>query len=268
MNNNLLNNKKGLIVGVANERSLAWGIAKSVFESGGSLAFTYQSDALKKRIIPLAQKVNSKFVYEFDVQDYQGSPSFFKKIANEFGNLDFLVHAVAFSDKEELNGDYVNTSKENFLKTMEISCYSFTSLIKNALPYLNENASLLTLSYFGAEKVIPHYNVMGIAKSALETSVKYLAVDLGKKNMRVNAISAGPVRTLAASGISDFRYILKWSEYNSPLERNITLDDVGGAGVYLLSELSSGTTGEILHVDAGYNEIGMKNVNAPDISKV
>ena len=268
MINNLLNNKKGLIVGVANERSLAWGIANSVFQSGGSIAFTYQNEALKKRIIPLAQKVNSNFTYEFDVQDYQGSPSFFKKISDEFGKLDFLVHAVAFSDKEELNGDYVETSRENFLKTMEISCYSFTSLIKNALPYLNDKASLLTLSYYGAEKVIPHYNVMGIAKSALETSVKYLAVDLGKKNMRVNAISAGPIRTLAASGISDFRYILKWNEYNSPLERNITINDVGGAGVYLLSDLSSGTTGEVLHVDAGYNVIGMKNVNAPDISKV
>lgn len=268
MSNNLLNNKKGLIVGVANERSLAWGIANSIYKSGGSLAFTYQSDALKKRIIPLAQRVSSNFTYQFDVQDYQGSPAFFKKLSDEFGNLDFLVHAVAFSDKEELNGDYVQTSKENFLKTMEISCYSFTSLIKYALPYLNDNASLLTLSYFGAEKVIPHYNSMGIAKAALETSVKYLAVDLGKKNMRVNAISAGPVRTLAASGISDFRYILKWNQYNSPLERNITLDDVGGAGVYLLSNLSSGTTGEILHVDAGYNVIGMKNVNAPDISKV
>ncbi|MBF96802.1 MAG: Enoyl-[acyl-carrier-protein] reductase [NADH] FabI [Alphaproteobacteria bacterium MarineAlpha9_Bin4] len=268
MKSNLLNNKRGLIVGVANERSLAWGIANSAFNSGGSLAFTYQSDALKKRIIPLAKKVNSNFTYQFDVQDYKGSPLFFKTLSDNFGKLDFIVHAVAFSDKDELNGDYVQTSKENFLKTMEISCYSFTSLIKNALPYLNENASLLTLSYFGAEKVIPHYNVMGIAKAALETSVKYLAVDLGKKNMRVNAISAGPVRTLAASGISDFRYILKWNQYNSPLERNITLDDVGGAGVYLLSDLSSGTTGEILHVDAGYNVIGMKNVNAPDISKV
>ncbi len=268
MNSNLLQNKRGLVVGVANERSLAWGIAQSIFKSGGSLAFTYQNDALKKRIIPLAQKVNSNYTYEFDVQEYDRSSKFFETLSVNFGKLDFLVHAVAFSDKEELNGDYVDTSRENFLKTMEISCYSFTSLIKSALPFLNENASLLTLSYFGAEKVIPHYNVMGIAKAALETSVKYLAADLGKKNIRVNAISAGPVRTLAASGISDFRYILKWNEYNSPLERNITLEDVGGAGVYLLSDLSSGTTGEILHVDAGYNIIGMKNVNAPDISKV
>ena len=268
MNNNLLQGKKGLIVGVANERSLAWGIANSIFQSGASIAFTYQSAALKKRIVPLANKVNSNFIYEFDVQDYEGAPTFFKKLSNEFGNIDFLVHAVAFSDKEQLNGDYVDTSKENFLKTMEISCFSFTSIIKNSLPYLNDNASLLTLSYYGAEKVIPHYNVMGVAKAALESSVKYLAVDLGKKNIRVNAISAGPVRTLAAAGISDFRYILKWNEYNSPLERNITLNDVGGAGVYLLSDLSSGTTGEILHVDGGYNVIGMKNANAPDISKV
>mgnify|MGYP001275122625 FL=1 len=268
MNNNLLQGKKGLIVGVANERSLAWGIANSVCQSGASVAFTYQSEALKKRIVPLANKVNSNFIYKFDVQDYEEAPTFFKKLSNDFGNIDFLVHAVAFSDKEELNGDYVDTSKENFLKTMEISCYSFTSIIKNSLPYLNDNASLLTLSYYGAEKVIPHYNVMGVAKAALESSVKYLAVDLGKKNIRVNAISAGPVRTLAAAGISDFRYILKWNEYNSPLERNITLNDVGGAGVYLLSDLSSGTTGEILHVDGGYNVIGMKNVNAPDISKV
>lgn len=268
MNNNLLKGKKGLIVGVANERSLAWGIANSVFQAGGSIAFTYQSEALKKRIIPLANKVNSNFIYEFDVQDYEGTPAFFKKLSIDFGNIDFLIHAVAFSDKEELNGDYVDTTKDNFLKTMEISCFSFTSLIKNALPYLNSNASLLTLSYYGAEKVIPHYNVMGVAKAALESSVKYLAADLGKKNIRVNAISAGPVRTLAAAGISDFRYILKWNEYNSPLERNITLDDVGGAGVYLISDLSSGTTGEILHVDGGYNVIGMKNVNAPDISKV
>ncbi len=268
MNNNLLKGKKGLIVGVANERSLAWGIANSVFQAGGSIAFTYQSEALKKRIIPLANKVNSNFIYEFDVQDYEGTPAFFKKLSIDFGNIDFLIHAVAFSDKEELNGDYLDTTKDNFLKTMEISCFSFTSLIKNALPYLNSNASLLTLSYYGAEKVIPHYNVMGVAKAALESSVKYLAADLGKKNIRVNAISAGPVRTLAAAGISDFRYILKWNEYNSPLERNITLDDVGGAGVYLISDLSSGTTGEILHVDGGYNVIGMKNVNAPDISKV
>ena len=184
------------------------------------------------------------------------------------GKLDFLVHAVAFSDKEELKGGYVDTSKENFLKTMEISCYSFTALIKSALPHLNKKASLLTLSYYGAEKVIPHYNVMGIAKSALETSVKYLAVDLGRQEIRVNGISAGPVRTLAASGISDFRYILKWNEYNSPLERNITIQEVGGAAVYLISDLSSGTTGEIIHVDAGYHVVGMKNVNAPDISKV
>ena len=264
----ILKGKKGLVVGIANERSLAWGIAKNIFYHGGELALTYQNEALKKRLLPLADKINSKHVYEFDIQNYEKISGFFKKLSQDFGKLDFIVHAVAFSDKEELKGDYVDTTKKNFLNTMEISCFSFTSLIKEALPFMNDKANFLTLSYYGAEKVIPHYNVMGVAKSALETSVKYLAVDLGKRNFRVNAISAGPVRTLAASGISDFRYILKWNEYNSPLERNITLDDVGGASVYLLSELSSGTTGEILHVDAGYNVIGMKNVNAPDISKV
>jgi enoyl-[acyl-carrier protein] reductase I len=264
----ILRGKKGLVVGIANERSLAWGIANSIHQHGGELALTYQNDALKKRIVPLATKVNSNKIYEFDIQNYEKTSSFFKNLSQDFGNLDFIVHAVAFSDKEELKGDYVNTTKNNFLNTMEISCYSFTALVREALPFMNEKANFLTLSYYGAEKVIPHYNVMGIAKSALETSVKYLAVDLGKKGFRVNAISAGPVRTLAASGISDFRYILKWNEYNAPLERNITLDDVGGASVYLLSELSSGTTGEILHVDAGYNVVGMKNVNAPDISKV
>ena len=264
----ILKGKKGLIVGIANERSLAWGIANCIHQHGGELALTYQNDALKKRIIPLATKVNSNSIYEFDIQNYEKTLSFFKSLSQDFGSLDFIVHAVAFSDKEELKGDYVDTTKNNFLNTMEISCYSFTALIREALPFMNEKANFLTLSYYGAEKVIPHYNVMGIAKSALETSVKYLAVDLGKKGFRVNAISAGPVRTLAASGISDFRYILKWNEYNAPLERNITLNDVGGASVYLLSELSSGTTGEILHVDAGYNVVGMKNVNAPDISKV
>ena len=264
----ILKGKRGLIVGIANERSLAWGIANSIHQHGGELALTYQNDALKKRIIPLANKVNSENIYEFDIQNYEKTSNFFKNLSQDFGNLDFIVHAVAFSDKEELKGDYLETTKNNFLNTMEISCYSFTALIRESLPFMNEKANFLTLSYYGAEKVIPHYNVMGIAKSALETSVKYLAVDLGKKKFRVNAISAGPVRTLAASGISDFRYILKWNEYNAPLERNITLDDVGGASVYLLSELSSGTTGEILHVDAGYNVVGMKNVNAPDISKV
>ena len=256
--NNLLKNKKGLIVGIANDRSLAWGIAESVYNYGGQSVLTYQNEALKKRIMPLAERIGSKHVYECDVQNYSELPAFFKKIEEKFGKLDFLVHAVAFSDKEELKGGYVDTTKDNFLKTLEISCYSFT----------NDNASLLTLSYYGAEKVIPHYNVMGVAKSALETSIKYLAVDLGKRGIRVNGISAGPVKTLAASGISDFRYILKWNEYNSPLERNITIKDVGGGAVYLISELSSGTTGEILHVDAGYNVIGMKNANAPDISKV
>lgn len=268
LNNKLLENKKGLVLGIANDRSLAWGIAEFISNSGGKLALTYQNQALKKRITPLSEKVHAQHVYECDVQDYEHLPLFFQKISKEFGKLDFIVHGIAFSDKEELKGEYVQTSKENFLMTLEVSCYSFTAVVQHALPFLNDGASLLTLSYYGAEKVIPHYNVMGVAKSALETSVKYLAADLGKNNIRVNAISAGPVRTLAASGISDFRYILKWNEYNSPLERNITLKDVGGAAVYLLSDLSSGTTGEILHVDGGYNIIGMKNVNAPDISKV
>ena len=255
LKSSILEGKKGLIIGIANERSLAWGIANKIHQHGGQLALTYQNEALKKRLIPLANRVNSNHVYECDLQNYDKLPDFFKDLAKNFGKLDFIVHAVAFSDKEELKGDYVETTKTNFLKTMEISCFSFTSIIKNSLPYLNDNASLLTLSYYGAEKVIPHYNVMGVAKAALESSVKYLAVDLGKKNIRVNAISAGPVRTLAAAGISDFRYILKWNEYNSPLERNITLNDVGGAGVYLLSDLSSGTTGEILHVDGGLSSL-------------
>ncbi len=268
LNNKLLEKKKGLVLGIANDRSLAWGIAEYIYNSAGNLALTYQNQALKKRILPLSEKINVQHVYEFDVQNYDQLPLFFQKISKEFGKLDFIVHGIAFSDKEELKGQYVQTSKENFLMTLEVSCYSFTAVVQHALPYLNNGASLLTLSYYGAEKVIPHYNVMGVAKSALETSVKYLAADLGKNNIRVNAISAGPVRTLAASGISDFRYILKWNEYNSPLERNITLKDVGGAAVYLLSDLSSGTTGEVIHVDGGYNIIGMKNVNAPDISKV
>ena len=262
----ILKGKKGLVVGIANERSLAWGIAKSVFQHGGELALTYQNVALQKRLAPLAEKINSKHIYEFDIQNYRNIPSFFQNLGKEFGNLDFIVHAVAFSDKEELKGDYLDTSKNNFLNTMEISCYSFTALIKESLPFMNQNANFLTLSYYGAEKVIPHYNVMGVAKSALETSVKYLAADLGKKGYRVNAISAGPVRTLAASGISDFRYILKWNEYNSPLRRTVDIEDVGNASIYLLSDLSKSVTGEILHVDAGYNIVGMKNEEAPDIS--
>ena len=264
--NKILQGKSGLIVGIANDRSLAWGIAKAASDSGAKLSLTYQNDALKKRIIPLADKINTEAFYEFDIQDYMKMDSFFKKIKKEFGSLDFIVHAVAFSDKEELKGNYVDTSRENFLKTLEISCYSFTALIRAALPILNEKASLLTLSYYGAEKVIPHYNVMGVAKSALETSVKYLAADLGKKNMRVNAISAGPVRTLAASGISDFRYILKWNEYNSPLKRTTTIEEVGKNSVYLLSNLSSGVSGETHHVDCGYHVVGMKAIDAPDMT--
>ena len=264
----LLKGKKGLIMGVANDRSIAWGIAKKLSEHGAELAFTYLGDALKKRVIPLAEKVSSKIVIPCDVSSSKSIKNTFDVLKKEWGSIDFIVHAIGFSDKEELRGQYIDTSLKNFMQTMHISCYSFTEVCKAAESMINNEGSILTLTYYGSEQVMPHYNVMGLAKSALETSVKYLAVDLGKKNMRVNAISAGPVRTLASSGISDFRYILKWNEYNSPLERNITINDVGGAGVYLLSDLSSGTTGEVLHVDNGYNVIGMKNVNAPDISKV
>ena len=264
----LMQGKKGLIMGVANDKSIAWGIAKSLAENGASIAFTYQGDALKKRVEPLAESVNSDMLIPCDVSDSESMQNVFEILKEKWGKIDFLVHGIGFSNKDELRGKYYNTSPENFNQTMHISCYSFTEACRLAEPLMNEGGSILTLTYYGAEQVMPHYNVMGVAKSALETSVKYLAVDLGKKGHRVNAISAGPVRTLAASGISDFRYILKWNEYNSPLERNITLDDVGGASVYLLSNLSSGTTGEILHVDSGYNVIGMKNVNAPDISKV
>ena len=265
---NLMKDKCGLVIGVANDRSLAWGITKACAEANAKIALTYQNEALKKRILPLAESINSKLSLQCDIQSSENLDKVFKKIKEEFGGLDFIVHAVAYSNKDELKGRYVDTTRENFIQTMDVSCYSFTSLIKHALPYLNSNSSLLSLSYMGAEKVIPHYNVMGVAKAALETSVKYLASDLGQNNIRVNAISAGPVRTLASSGIGDFRYILKWNEYNSPLQRNITIEDVGGAALYLLSDLSAGTTGEILHVDGGYNIIGMKNVNAPDISKV
>ena len=257
LKNNLLSEKKGLVVGIANERSLAWGIAESVYNAGGKLALTYQNEALKKRIEPLSDKVNSSNVHLLDLQDYESIPIFFKKIGKEFGKLDFIVHAVAFSDKEELKGDYVDTTKENFLKTLEVSCYSFTSLIKYALPILNKDASLLTLSYYGAEKVIPHYNVMGVAKSALETSVKYLSVDLGHQNVRVNAISAGPMRTLAGAAIANARDVFKYTSENSSLKRNVNLDELGNSALYLVSDLSSAITGEIHYVDCGFNIVGM-----------
>lgn len=253
-------------MGVANNRSIAWGIAKACHDQGAEIAFTYQGDALKKRVVPLAESINSNMVLPCDVTDSASMEAVFDRIKEEWGGLDFVVHAIAFSDKNELDGRYVDTTVENFNKTMEISCYSFTAVAKHAEKLMNEGGSLLTLTYYGAEKVMPHYNVMGVAKAALEASVRYLASDLGKQNIRVNAISAGPIKTLAASGISDFRYILKWNEYNSALRRTVTIDEVGGAGLYLLSDLSCGVTGEIHHVDAGYHVQGMKNEEAPDIS--
>jgi enoyl-[acyl-carrier protein] reductase I len=266
--NPLMQGKKGLIMGIANDRSLAWGIAKAVAAQGAELGVTYQGEALLKRVKPLADQAGASLVLPADVTDPASLDALFAEIGRSWGRLDFLVHAVAFSDREELKGRYLNTSLENFQRTMQISCFSFTDLARRAEPLMTEGGSLLTLSYIGAERVTPHYNVMGVAKAALEASVRYLAVDLGGQNIRVNAISAGPVRTLAASGIGDFRYILKWNEYNAPLKRNTSIEDVGGAGVYLLSDLGSGTTGEVLHVDSGYHVVGMKAVDAPDISVV
>jgi len=260
--------KKGLVMGVANDRSIAWGIAKAAHEQGAELAFTFQGDALKKRVGPLAESVGSSIVLPCDVTDTACMDAVFAEIEKTWGKLDFLVHAIAYSDKEELKGQYIDTSEENFQQTMNISCYSFTALCQRARKLMTDGGSMVTLTYFGAERVMPHYNVMGVAKAALEASVRYLAEDLGKENIRVNALSAGPMKTLAASGIGDFRYILKWNEYNSPLRRNVNLDDIGGAGLYLLSDLSSGVTGETHHVDCGYHLVGMKAVDAPDISVV
>jgi enoyl-[acyl-carrier protein] reductase I len=262
----LMQGKRGLIMGLANDRSLAWGIAKKLSEAGAELAFSYQGEALEKRVRPLAAELGSDFLIDCDVSDMAELDKTFETLAARWPTIDFVVHAIGFSDKNELRGRYVDTSIENFAMTMNISVFSFTDVARRVLPLMKAGGSLLTLSYYGAEKVIPHYNVMGVAKSALETSVKYLAMDLGPQNIRVNAISAGPIKTLAASGIGDFRYIMKWNEYNSPLRRNVTIEDVGGAGVYLLSDLSAGVTGEIHHVDAGYNVIGMKAEDAPDMS--
>ena len=265
--------KRGLIMGVANDRSLAWGIAQAVAREGGEIAFSYQGEALEKRVRPLAASLdgradgaNGPFLIDCDVGDPASLDACFAALAAKWPRIDFLVHAIGFSDKNELRGRYVDTSPENFALTMNISVFSFTAVARRALAMMPDGGALLTLSYYGAEKVIPHYNVMGVAKAALETSVRYLAMDLGPDKVRVNAISAGPIRTLAASGIGDFRYILKWNEYNSPLRRNVTIDDVGGAGMYLLSDLASGVTGEVHHVDAGYNVIGMKAEDAPDMS--
>jgi enoyl-[acyl-carrier protein] reductase I len=262
----LMAGKRGVVFGVANNRSIAWGITKACHGQGAEIALTYQGDAIKKRVEPLAAEIGSKLVLRCDVTDEGSVEAVFKVLSDAWGTIDFLVHAVAFSDKEELDGRYVDTSKDNFVQTMLISCYSFTALAKRAEKLMTEGGSLLTLSYYGAEKVMPHYNVMGVAKAALESSVRYLAADLGRNNIRVNAISAGPIKTLAASGIADFRYILKWNEYNSPLRRTVSIEDVGGGALYLLSDLGRSVTGEILHIDAGYHVVGMKNEDAPDIS--
>ena len=262
----LMKGKRGLIMGLANDRSLAWGIAQKLGEAGAELAFSYQGEALEKRVRPLAAQVGSDFLIDCDVSDMTALDKTFATLAERWPTIDFVVHAIGFSDKNELRGRYYDTSLDNFLMTMNISVYSFVAVAKRAQAMMPEGGSLLTLSYYGAEKVIPHYNVMGVAKAALETSVKYLAVDLGRDNIRVNAISAGPIKTLAASGIGDFRYILKWNELNTPLKRNVTIEDVGGAGLYLCSDLASGVTGEIHHVDAGYQVVGMKAEDAPDMT--
>ena len=262
----LMAGKRGLIMGVANDRSLAWGISKALHDQGAELAFTYQGEALEKRVRPLANSIGSDFLIECDVSEMGKLDACFETLKARWPTIDFLVHAIGYSDKTELRGLYLDTSLDNFLMTMNISAYSFVACAQRAAPMMPNGGALLTLSYYGAEKVIPHYNVMGVAKAALETSVKYLAMDLGPANVRVNAISAGPIKTLAASGIGDFRYILKWNELNSPMRRNVTIEDVGGAGLYLCSDLSSGVTGEIHHVDAGYNVIGMKAEDAPDIA--
>ncbi len=262
----LMQGKRGLIMGLANDKSLAWGIARQLSEQGAELAFSYQGDALAKRVKPLAEQLGSDITFNCDVSDMDSLDAAFATLAEHWDSLDFVVHAIGYSDKNELRGKYVDTSLDNFLTTMNISAYSLVAVAQRAAKMMPETGgSIVTLSYYGAEKVIPHYNVMGVAKAALEASVRYLANDLGPDNIRVNAISAGPIKTLAASGIGDFRYILKWNEYNAPLRRNVSIDDVGGAGLYLCSDLSSGVTGEVHHVDAGYHTVGMKQEDAPDI---
>jgi len=262
----LMSGKRGLIFGVANNRSIAWGIAKAAHAHGAKLAFTYQGEALKKRVEPLAKEVDGLVVGHCDVTEPPTLDAAFAAVADIWGGLDFVVHAIAFSDKDELDGRYIDTSQDNFAKTMLISCYSFTAIAQRAEKLMTNGGSLLTLTYYGAEKWMPHYNVMGVAKAGLEASVRYLAADLGAKNIRVNAISAGPIKTLAASGIGDFRYILKWNELNSPLRRTVTIEEVGETAVYLLSDMARGVTGEIHHVDAGYHIVGMKHPEAPDIA--
>jgi enoyl-[acyl-carrier protein] reductase I len=265
-NTGLLRGKRGLIMGVANNRSIAWGIAKACHAQGAELALTYQGDALKKRVEPLAQEVGGLVAGHCDVTEPATMDAVFAHLAEKWGRLDFLVHAIAFSDKDELTGRYIDTSADNFARTMHISCYSFTALAQRAEKLMPQGGSMLTLTYYGAEKWMPHYNVMGVAKAALEASVRYLAADLGASNIRVNAISAGPIKTLAASGIGDFRYILKWNELNAPMRRTVSIEEVGDTAVYFLSDLSRGVTGEIQHVDAGYHIVGMKHPDAPDIA--
>lgn len=267
MSNQLMAGKRGLIMGLANDKSIAWGIARALSDAGAELAFSYQGDALKKRVDPLAAQLGSEIVLPCDVSDEASIDALFTSLEQKWGKLDFVVHAIGFSDKNELRGRYVDTSRANFNLTMDVSVYSFTAVMQRAEKMMGEGGSAITLTYYGAEQVMPHYNVMGVAKAALEASVKYLAEDLGKDGVRVNSISAGPIKTLAASGIGDFRYIMKWNEYNSPLRRNVTIDDVGKSALYLLSDLSSGVTGENLHVDSGYHIVGMKAVDAPDVEK-
>ena len=266
LNNGIMNGKRGIVMGVANDRSIAWGIAEAVAKQGAEIAFTYQGDALEKRVRPLAEKVGSNIIIPCDVSSDEAIEETFKLLKEKWDTIDFIVHAIAYSDKEELKGEYVDTTRENFYKTMDISVYSFTAIAQRAAKMMPDGGSMITLTYYGAEKVMPHYNVMGVAKAALESSVRYLAADLGSDKIRVNSLSAGPIKTLAASGIGDFRYILKWNQYNSPLRRNVTLNDVGGCGVYLLSDLSAGVTGETHHVDCGYHVVGMKAIDAPDMS--
>ncbi|TCD13453.1 enoyl-ACP reductase FabI [Oricola cellulosilytica] len=263
----LMKGKRGLVIGLANNKSIAWGIAKSCADQGAELAFTYQGEALKKRVEPLAAELNAIVAGHCDVTEPETVEAVFSHLEKTWGRLDFLVHAVAFSDKDELTGRYVDTSRENFNRSMDISVYSLTALTKRAEPLMTNGGAVLTLTYYGAEKVMPHYNVMGVAKAALEASVRYLAVDLGPQRIRVNALSAGPIKTLAASGIGDFRYILKWNEYNSPLRKTVSIEEVGDAALYLLSDLSRSVTGEVHHVDSGYHVVGMKAVDAPDMSK-
>ena len=264
----LMAGKRGLIMGLANDKSIAWGIARAVAAEGAELAFSYQGEALKKRVDPLAAQLGSSLVLPCDVSDESSIDALFQALRGEWDSLDFVVHAIGFSDKDQLRGRYADTTRDNFLMTMDISVYSFTAVARHASSMMPDGGSLLTLTYYGAERVMPHYNVMGVAKAALEASVRYLAEDLGKDNIRVNAISAGPIKTLAASGIGDFRYIMKWNELNSPLRRNVTQEDVGNSALYLLSRLGAGVTGETHHVDAGYHVVGMKAVDAPDIATV